>query len=415
MLARRFLRRYPAFLYPAFRRYWTASFAAVAASNLMILGQGWLIFELTQSPLQLGYLGAAAAVPGITVNLIGGVIADRFNKRTILLYTCVCNSILMAVLALLEVTGYVAVWHVLTIAALSSFVTGVDWPVRAAIYPLLVRRHSYLSAVALNAFIWQSSRTTIPALGGAILYFGGTAMVFAVGAVGFFAMFLVMLTISVQDPIRTESSPIEELVEGLVFIYRHDLFKWLLAITFLGMFFVQSHVHLMPYIVELLNQNEAVYGLLLAAGGLGSTIGTLIVGGRRWNRSTSRVMLGGAVLSAVATFLLALVVSWNVLWLTFAFSLVGAFFGAVFQIHAATAMQLAVPHRLRGRVMGFHTVCYNLIPLGGLFLGSLTQLFNIVVAIGVGCAVYAGVVVYVGAKNQSIRNIGQGPIREMTV
>ena len=413
MLVRKFLRRYPAFLYPAFRKYWTGSFAYVGATNLVILGQGWLVFELTGSPLQLGFLGAAAAVPGIIVNLVGGVVADRFNKRTILLWTCSSNAVLLALLTLLVVTGVVALWHVLVIAAISSLVTGIDWPVRAAIYPLLVRRHSYLSAVALNSFIWQSSRTTIPAIGGAILLFGGTATVFAVAAAGFLTMLFVTLAIPLQEERTAQSSPIKELVEGISFIYKHDLFKWLLALTFLGMFFVQSYVQLMPYIVELLEQGEAVYGLLLAAGGFGSIVGTLIIGGMKWSRITGNLMLACAALSALGTMVIALVVVSNMLVLAFVFALVSAIFAAIFQINAMATMQLAVPQRLRGRVMGFHTVCYNLIPLGGLFLGYLTEALNLVAAMAIACAAYILVISYVAVSNSTIRSIGREPIREM--
>ena len=414
-LVSKIFRRYPALLYPEFRRYWTASFASVAASNLVVLGQGWLIFDLTRSPLQLGILGAASSVPGIVVNLIGGVIADRFDKRLILLWTHLTNTVLLAILAILDATGYVEVWHVLAIAALASLVTGIDWPVRAAIYPLLVKRPAYLSAVALNAFVWQSSRTTIPALGGAILFFGGTATVFAVATVGFFSMFLVMLTIRLDEDPRREGSPLSDLAEGVKFILREELFRWLLALTFLGMFLVQSYVLLMPYIVELLQGNEAIYGLLLAAGGLGSVVATLAIGGLKGNRITGRLMLFAAIVSAIALVALSLTVTSGVVTLVFVFAVVNAALAAVFAINALTTMQLAVPHHLRGRVMGFHTICYNLIPLGGLFLGALTEVLGIVYAIGIGCLIYIGFNLYVGMRCKSIREIGHVQIREMAV
>ncbi|MCY3885298.1 MAG: MFS transporter [Gammaproteobacteria bacterium] len=413
MLLRKFLRRYPAFLYSPFRRYWFASLASIAGANLLILGQGWLVFELTGSPFQLGVLGAAAAVPGIVVNLMGGVFADRFDKKKIILFSCLCNTVLLATLALLDATNVVKVWHVYTIAALTSLVTGIDWPVRASIYPLLVRRPAYLSAVALNSFIWQSSRATIPAIGGALLFLAGTASVFAVGAAGFLTMFLVVLTIPMEETKAAKTSPIQELLEGLSFIYRHELFKWLLGLTFLAMFFVQSYVQIMPYIVELLDQNEAVYGLLLAAGGIGSMVGTLAVGAMKSSRVSGKTLLACALFSAVGTFLMSLMVSWNLLMLTFAFALVSAILASIFQISGVTIMQLAVPHRLRGRVMGFHTVCYNLIPLGGLFLGFLAEVLGIVSAIGIGCLIFGVSVLSIGLTSSTIRNIGQRPIQEI--
>lgn len=413
MLLRKFLRRYPAFLYSPFRRYWFASLASIAGANLLILGQGWLVFELTGSPFQLGVLGAAAAVPGIVVNLIGGVIADRFDKRKIILFSCLCNTVFLSILTVLDATNVVKVWHVYTIAAMTSLVTGIDWPVRASIYPLLVKRPAYLSAVALNSFIWQSSRATIPAIGGALLYFGGTASVFALGALGFFTMFLVVLTIPLKESQESTTSPIQELVEGLTFIYRHGLFKWLLGLTFLAMFFVQSYVQLLPYIVELLDQNETVYGLLLAAGGIGAIVGTLVVGAMKSSSVSGKTLLACALISAVGTFLMSLSVSWNLLIWTFAFAFVSAILASIFQISGVTIMQLAVPHRLRGRVMGFHTVCYNLIPLGGLFLGFLAETLGIVAAIGIGCLIFGAAVLSVGLGSSTIRNIGRRPIREI--
>jgi MFS family permease len=147
--------RYPALGFPQFRRYWLASFASVGATQLVTLGQGWLIFELSGSALQLGVLGAAASLPNILVTLLGGVIADRFDRRRILLATSLVTAALLATLALLDFSGLVSVWHVLLIAGLVSLVSGLDWPARASIFPLLLDRHAYLSGVALNAFIWH--------------------------------------------------------------------------------------------------------------------------------------------------------------------------------------------------------------------------------------------------------------------
>ena len=118
------LERYPALTYAPYRRYWFASFASVGATQLITLGQGWLIFELTGSALQLGLLGAAASVPNILMTLFGGVIADRFDKRQILRLTSAVITCLLVVLTVLDYSGLVQVWQVITIAALFSLITG---------------------------------------------------------------------------------------------------------------------------------------------------------------------------------------------------------------------------------------------------------------------------------------------------
>ena len=164
MAVRYVLQRYPALGFPLYRRYWLASLASVGATQLINLGQGWLIYELTGSALHLGLLGAAAALPNIVMTLLGGVVADRFDRRRIMMATSSSIGSLLLVLAWLDMSGQVSVWHVLTIAALVSLITGIDWPARIALYPALIDRSAFLSAVALNSFIWQVTRMAMPAL-----------------------------------------------------------------------------------------------------------------------------------------------------------------------------------------------------------------------------------------------------------
>ena len=414
MLFRNVVRRFPALLYPAFRRYWFGSFASVSGSNLLFVGQLWLIEEMTGSEVHLGLLGAMMAVPGIVMNLLGGVIADRVNKRTLLLCTGFCNTVLVGLLTVLDFTNVVRVWHIYSIAAIFSLITGIDWPVRASIYPALVRRHSYLSAVSLNAFVWQSNRMLAPAVGGLILWLAGTGTLFLVCTLGFLTMFFVMLTIPMQESeVTDKTSTWQDLRDGVRFIFNHPLFRWLTILTFLGMFFVQSYIQQMSRFTELLGQNERVFGLLLAAGGLGSVIGTIIVGGMRRNRWLGYVMLGGGLTSAVATFAFALAASNQLLYLAFGLVVAGALFATLFQINAMTTMQLAVPQHLRGRVMGINTIGFSLVPLGGLFLGLIAHWSSLWVAVGVGVVIYSTFVLFALCTNSTVRNLGSTAIREI--
>ena len=140
--------------------------------------------------------------------IFGGVIADRFDKRRILMLTSIATALALVVLALLDFSEVVRVWHVLFIAALISLITGLDWPTRSALFPLLVERPAYMSAVALNAFIWQSTRMMIPALGGLLLAYTDTWVVFALGAAGFTVMFGVLASLHVPHiPCLLYTSP----------------------------------------------------------------------------------------------------------------------------------------------------------------------------------------------------------------
>ena len=160
--------RLGALKYPFFRRYWLGSFASVGATQLQVMALGWLLFELTESTLMLGYLGAAASIPTLAMTLFGGALADSIDKRKLMLGTSFLMTLLLAWLAVLDYLEIVTPWHIIVIAAAISFITGFDWPARTAIMPSLIERDEMFSAVALSAIVWQSSRMIVPALGGLI-------------------------------------------------------------------------------------------------------------------------------------------------------------------------------------------------------------------------------------------------------
>lgn len=407
--------RYPALLSPYYRRYWLGSFASVGGTQFITLGQGWLIFELTGSAWQLGLLGAAAALPNILMTLIGGVIADRFDKRRIIVLTSALCALLLAVLAALDFAEVVRVWHVLTIAALFSLVTGLDWPARSAIYPYLVERHALMSAVALNAFIWQATRMAIPAFGGVLIALYDTWVMFAIGAVGFAVMFLVVLTLPVHVPSSAAHSPLQQLRQGVSFIAANGLFLWLLAATFVGMFFCNAYVQIMPVFADLLGGEERTFGVLLTAGGVGSIVGTLLVGSLHAHRRMGWIMLGGAVLSAVATVAFAAAAQAGLLWAALTMAFAAAALSSVFMVATMTTLQMAVPDVLRGRVMGIHTIGFSLAPLGGLYLGAVADAATPLLAVASGCAVYVLTVLAIGVWQPVIRELGEMPVEELPI
>jgi len=371
--AKHILERYPALGFPTYRRFWFASFASVGATQLITLGQGWLIFELTGSALQLGVLGAAASLPNIAMTMFGGVVADRFDKRAILRATSALITLLLMLLAWLDYAGLVTVWQVITIAALVSLITGLDWPARVAIFPHLVERHAFMSAVALNSFIWQATRMAVPAMGGVLMYFADTWLIFALGAAGFFTMFLVISGIHVALPEPTDHTPLQQLTQGVLYIWRNSLFKWLMCLTFAGMLLSQSYVQILPVFVGGMGLDEQAYGYLLSAGGVGSILGTLVVGGWSEDKPIGQFMFAAAAMSALA--LAAFV--WSSAVGAYVAALVTVFmasaFSSVYLIVSMTILQMRVPDSLRGRVMGIHSIAFSLMPLGGLLLGGIAE------------------------------------------
>ena len=409
------LERYPALSQREYVKYFSASLAAVGATQLVTFGQLWLVYEITASPIMLGWLGAAAAVPNLAITLFGGVISDRYNKRWILLITSGGNMLLTGLLTILVITQSVEVWHVLFIAALSSILNGFDWPTRVAIFPQLVNRDQFLSAVALNSFIWQVMRMAIPALAGFLLYYTDSRVIFSLATAGYLAMCLTMYALRMRPAVSASSEigAVTQIIEGISFIFRHDIFKYLLALTFIGMFFCNSHAQLMPMFADLNLRDEVGLGLLLTAGGIGSIVGTIVIGGNRHERNLTQLMLWSGILTAITTvgFTIASLIAWFYTALLLQF--VAAFVASVFLISSMTTMQLSVPDQLRGRVMGIHTMCYSLLPLGGLFLGSLTEFANVLTAVVSGSAIYLIALIVVLAGSASMRNLSFATLRQI--
>ena len=400
-----FLTRYPAFVYPLYRRYWFASFASVGGTQLVALAQGWLVYKLTGSALDLGLLGAAAAVPNILMSLFGGVVADRFDKRKIILVTSVLNAALLFLLAALDATGQVRVWHVMTIAALSSVISGVEWPTRQALFPHLIERPGLLSAVALNSVLWQSTRMIMPALGGVLIAITSTAFLFMLSGFGFVVMFFVMLAIPLALPGTRGGSTLHQIQQGLDFITAHELFRWLILLSYAGMFFVSAYMQLMPAFAKLLDAGETGYGFLLSATGVGSVLGTLAIGGMQKTRALGAVLLGGALLSAVALYGFALAVQFGWYGVALLSAFVSSVCASIFMISTMTVMQLEVPDALRGRVMGIHSITYSLMPLGGLLLGAIATATTEVTAVAFGASAFLLVTLLVAVTRPAIRAI----------
>lgn len=408
--------RLSALRHTPYRRYWLGSFASVGATQLQILGQGWLVFELTGSALMLGYLGAAASIPAIVMTLFGGALADRLNKQVVLMTTSLIVASLIGVVAFLDATGIVAAWHIILIASIVSFTQGLDWPTRQSIFPTLIERDDMMSAVALNSIIWQSTRMVIPAFGGLIIAWADTWVVFALCSLGFLTMFAVIWSLKLNLP-RPEiiHSTLRQISEGIRFILDERLFLVLISLSYAGMFFANTHMQLMPAFATLLGASEAGYGYLMSATGVGSVAGTILVGSFQHSPRLGQIMLSAAAASGVCIYGFCLAASLaDVMPLAYYLAMSSVFlaslFSSIFMICSMTVLQLRVPDNLRGRVMGFHGITYSLMPLGGLLAGAIASVSSTPVAVAVGITVYLAIILGIATSQRQVRDFdGSAP------
>lgn len=409
--------RLGALKYPLFRRFWLGSFASVGATQLQILAQGWLLYELTESTLMLGYLGAAASLPTLTMTLFGGALADSIDKRRLMLTTSLLMAMLLLLLCALDYFQIVTAWHIILIAAAISFITGFDWPARTAIMPSLIERDEMLSAVALSSIVWQSSRMMVPAVGGILLTFADTWVAFALCAAGFIYMFLVMFSMKIKLPgLSSVGSPLEKVAEGLRFIWHQPIFLLLTILSFAAMGFGFAYIQLMPAFSALLNLDESGYGFLISATGFGSVAGTVLIGNLQHSKRLGRLILATAFVSCLFLYGFTLVTgvfkdSAYAYALCLACIFGASVFSSMYMIMSLTVLQLKVPDELRGRVMGIHGMCYSFGPLGGLAAGALAAYLTAPGAIAALVTCYVILLIVIGTRYSIVKNLsGQATV-----
>lgn len=366
---------------------------------------GWLVYEISNSELDLGILGAATAAPAILFTVFGGVIADRYEKRTILLITTSLNAILLFVLAGLVFLGIVTVWHIWIIAAAISLISGVDWPTRQTFFPHLIDRPALLSAVALNSVLWQSTRMILPAIGGLLIASQGPTIVFVIAGIGYLVMLAALQSMQLYLPGQKTSSPWQQTKEGIGYILKHRFFRDLIILSYATMFFLSSYMQLMPAFAKLLEAGPEGFGLLMSATGLGSIVGTVIAGAVKAGRFYGWVMLAGALIAVLFLSLFALVTTLPSYQLALLFALLAATATSVFLILSTTALQAEVPEELRGRVMGIHGITYSLMPMGALFTGALAGTYGSPGGLGISVAVYTILLAVIVLRAPKLRTL----------
>ena len=401
----------PAFRYPAFRAYWTGMLCAVTGFQMFRVAQSWLVYELTGSPLFLGYALAANAIPGIVFNLVGGVFADRLNKRILVFSTQGSTGLFILAMGLLTLLGVVEVWHILVIAFLAGAAEAFDTPARQALYPHLIERSAMTSAVALNSTIWQGTRIVAPAIAGFIIDLVNTGTALVVSAIGFFIMAVVMLFLHIPPiPVGAPRNPARALWEGMTFIGRNSIFAFLIAMTFFNSFFGMAYVLLMPvFAVDVLEVGARGQGILLGVGGVGALLTTIWLGARGGLERRGLAIVGGAVVFGLGIVAFGLTSQFlGSYFLALALMVLLGCSNSVYMISIQSSLQMLVPDNVRGRVMGFYGMTYSIMPLGGLQAGALASVswIGAPFAVAIGGAAVVLFALATGAFNGRIRELG---------
>lgn len=350
--------------------------------------QGYLVYELTHSEAYLGYVGAAAGLPSWLFMLYGGVIADRFPRRRLMMITQTSMLILALILAALTFSNTVRAIHILILAFALGIANAFDAPARLALVPQLVEKEDLTNAIALNGTMFNLATITGPALGGLVYAAFGPGWCFLINGMSFVAVIaalsLMKLANPSDQPARAPTLP--AIKEGLKYALTSNTIRSLLVIVGLSTVLGFAFINLLPaWAVDVLRGNATTNGLLRSAQGVGALTGALSLASMGRFNFRGKVLTAGLFFFPIMLLMFSFITNQNVAYITIA--LVG---GSVILVNnlANSLIQANTPDELRGRVSSiFSLTFFGAMPIGSLLLGGIAELYNPALAVRLSASV----------------------------
>jgi len=369
-------RIFKAFQYRDFRLMWIGACTSSIGTWMQIVAQGWLIYRLSHSAFLLALDQFLSGIPIFLFSLIGGVIADRVERRRILLGSQWVQMATAATLTVLVATGHVHIWHILCLSFITGFAQAFGGPAYQALIPTLVDRKDMPNAIALNSIQFNLAVTVGPALAGQALAKLGETWCFGLNALSFLAPIISLWIIETRFlPDKTKESIFTSFKKGLSFARQQASMEALIILAFFMTFLAMPmRTYLPVYVKDIFRRGPETYGNLLSLMGIGSICGSLGIAAAGDFKGKGRVALGGLVLlgTGIAVFAVSKALPLSGATLV----IVGAAMMAVFAT-VTSLVQLITTNEMRGRVMSLYNFAFRGgMPFGNLVSGWLVPVFT---------------------------------------
>jgi predicted MFS family arabinose efflux permease len=374
---------FKAFQYRDFRLMWIGACTSSIGTWMQIVAQGWLIYRLSHSSFLLGLDQFLGGLPIFLFTLVGGVVADRVERRKILLVSQYIQMASAAILTLLVATGLVHVWEILCLSFVSGLAQAFGGPAYSALIPTLVDRDDMPNAIALNSIQFNLAVTVGPALAGITLAHLGEKWCFGLNAVSFLAPIISLSMISARFlPEKSAESMFRSFLQGFRFIWHQGAMVGIIALAFSMTFLsMPTRTYIPVFVKDIFNRGAETYGNMLSLMGIGSIIGSLAMAGAGNMKKKGRFALSMLICLGVAISVFSLS---KKLPLSYAMLvLVGASMMAVFAT-VISLVQLIVTNEMRGRVMSVYNFAFRGgMPMGNLLSSWLVPRYTAPIVLGV--------------------------------
>src|SRR5271167_2191174 len=378
-----FRRVFKAFHYRDFRLMWFGACTSSIGTWMQIVAQGWLIYRLSHSAFLLALDQFLGGIPIFLFSLIGGVVADRVERRKILLGSQYVQMLSAGVLTILVATGLVHVWHILCLSFISGFAQAFGGPAYSALIPTLVEKEDMPNAIALNSIQFNVAVMVGPALAGQALAKLGEKWCFGLNALSFLAPIIALTMITSRFlPIKTGESIYSSLKQGIQFARKQGSMEALIVLAFcMTALAMPMRTYIPVFVKDIFHRGPETYGNLLALMGLGSIFGSLTIATAGNFKRKGRVALFALIClgAGISGFAISKSVPLSGVLLV----VVGASMMAVFAT-VTSLVQLITTNEMRGRVMSVYNCAFRGgMPMGNLLSGWLVPVFTAPVVLSV--------------------------------
>ncbi len=356
-------------------------FLSLIGTWIQTVAQSWLVFQLTNSAFLLGVVGFLGSIPVFVLSLLGGALADRANKRNILIFTQAAFMFSAFLLAVLTQFKVITPLQIMFIALSNGIIMAFDAPARQSIVIELVGREHLFNAIALNSVAFNSSRIIGPAIAGVLISIIGMSGCFYLNGISFLAVLVALFYIRFEkNKPGSGNSALKDIKEGLLFVRGQRPVIALMSVVAAMSLFGISYIILMPvFASHVLGVGVKGLGVLMSSTGLGALAGALWLARLGDYKFKGRILVSSVFIFSFSLILFAL--SKHYLLSMLALILVGA--SSVIPVALVnTLLQINVPHKFRGRVMGLFMITFaGIVPFGNLISGFLAQSWGVSAAL----------------------------------
>lgn len=366
-----------------FARYWTTLALSLTGTWVRITAMGYLVYEITGDPFRLAMINVAMAGPQLIGNLVAGNILDHVDRRRVLVFVQITYMAMMALLVGLVVADTIEYWHLVVISIVTGVAVGFDWPARLSLVPSLVPREQMASAIALNATAFNGARILGPTLGGWLIASLGIAVCFGftLAAAAPFAIVLLTLAIVRPQEHKPRGNALAMMKEGYGYIWRHTRIRSLMSVEIVPIALGMSYVTLAPAVAsDILDTGSRGLGYMLAAVGVGSLVGSVLVAGLSGLRHRGMLVIVAVGIFGALFIVYALSSS---LLVTLPIMFLMGLSTALYSTIKETLIQTLVDDAYRGRVMATNSIFWSFTPVGALLAGAMAAVFGLQAALAI--------------------------------